>query len=313
MVERALATMAKTGGPQDKTQTDDRPVEARLASQMEQIILARLASDRLVVPALPAAALKCVRLVKDPEFSLRSAAAVLEQDPVLTAQLIRLANAAAYATREPVRTVLAAVTKIGATQLKNFLFEASATQLFESRDERIARSCRAVWEHSIAVALLAKDVAAFANTGDTDAAYLGGLLHDVGKPIVAAMLLQAERSVSQQNARGGWIDSARWSRVIASVHRQVGVALARKWELPEVVAKCVESCDDYDVVERLSAVNAVRFANALAKREGFYLGEVDQSDNDALIMIGCSLLGIDIAVAGRLTKELGQRIGRQLT
>jgi putative nucleotidyltransferase with HDIG domain len=291
----------------------ERSVEARLAAQMESIILARLATDRLVVPALPAAALKCIRLLKNPEFSLRSAAGVLEQDPVLAAQLIRLANAAAYTTLAPVTTVLAAVIKIGATQLKTFLFEASANQLFESRDERIARSCRAVWEHSLAVALLAKDVAAFTNAGDTDAAYLGGLLHDVGKPIVASLLLQAERSVTQQNARGGWIDSARWSGVIASVHRKVGVALSRKWELPDVVAKCVESCDDYDVVERLSVVNAVRFANAVAKREGFYLGEIDQSDNDALIMIGCSLLGIDDTIVARVTKDLTQRIGRQLT
>ena len=309
--------MAKSDGPQVKPPPDsrsgDQSVEGRLAAQMESIILARLATDRLVVPALPAAALKCIRLLKDPEFSLRSVAGLMEQDPVLAAQLIRLANAAAYASLEPVKTVLGAVTKLGANQLKTFLFEVSANQLFESRDERIARSCRAVWEHSLAVALLAKDVAAFANAGDTDAAYLGGLLHDVGKPIVASMLLQAERSVTQQNARGGWIDSARWSRVIASVHRKVGVALARKWDLPEAVAKCVETCDDYDSVDRLSVVNAVRFANALAKREGFYLGEVDQQDNDALIMIGCSLLGIDSTIAARLTKDLPQRIGRQLT
>jgi putative nucleotidyltransferase with HDIG domain len=308
--------MVSMGGGDDRGTgggSDDQSVEARLATQMETIILARLATDRLVVPALPAAALKCIRLLKEPELSLRTAATMIEQDPVLAAQLIRLGNAAAHATREPVKSVLAAVTKLGTTQLKTFLFEASANQLFESRDERIARSCRAVWEHSLAVALLAKDVAAYANAGDSDAAYLGGLLHDVGKPIVASLLLQAERTVTQQKARAGWIDSARWTRVISRVHRQVGVALARKWDLPDVVTKCIETCDDYDVADRLSVVNSVRFSNALAKREGFYLGEVDQSDNDALIMIGCSLLGIDIAVTARLTKDLGQRIGRQLS
>jgi putative nucleotidyltransferase with HDIG domain len=288
-------------------------VEERLASQMESIILTRLAADRLVVPALPAAALKCIRLVKDPELSLKTAAGVIEQDPVLAAGLIRLSNSAAMATLEPVRTVLGAVTKIGTSKLKGFLFEASANQLFESRDERIARSCRAVWEHSLAVAILAKDVVTFANAGDTDAAYLGGLLHDVGKPIVASLLLQAERTVTQQRTHGGWIDSARWTRVIASVHRKVGVALAKRWELPESVSKCIESCDDYDVSDRLSVVNAVRFANALAKREGLYLGEVDSSDNDALIMIGGSLLGLDKNVVERLTKNLQSRVERQLS
>jgi len=93
----------------------------------------------------------------------------------------------------------------------------------------------------------------------------------------------------------------------------VGIAIAKKWELPETVGKCVQSCDDYDAANRLSAVNAVRFANALAKREGIYLGNVDASDNDALIMIGCSLLGLDSSVVDRLTKDLRERVGRHVT
>jgi putative nucleotidyltransferase with HDIG domain len=291
----------------------DQSVEGRLAAQMESIILTRLAADRLVLPALPAAALKCIRLLKDPDLSLKTAAAAIEHDPVLTASLIRLCNSAALATREPVRSVLAAVTKLGTTKLKTFLFEASANQLFESRDERIARGCRALWEHSVAVAILAKDVVAFANAGDPDDAYLGGLLHDVGKPVVASLMLQAERAATHQKAHAGWIDSARWTRVIASAHRKVGIAIASKWELPETVARCVQSCDDYDATNRLSPVNAVRFANALAKREGIYLGNVDASDNDALIMIGCSLLGLDSSVVDRLVKELHTRVGRHLT
>jgi putative nucleotidyltransferase with HDIG domain len=298
---------------QESSKRGDQSVEGRLASQMETIILTRLAADRLVVPALPAAALKCIRLLKDPEMSLKAAAAVIEQDPVLAAGLIHLSNSVALATVEPVKSVLAAVTKIGTSKLKTFLFEASANQLFESHDERIARSCRAVWEHSLAVAILAKDVVTLANAGDPDAAYLGGLLHDVGKPIVASLLLQAERTVTQQRAQGGWIDSARWTRVIASAHRKVGMALAKRWELPDAVTKCIQSCDDYDVADRLSVVNAVRFANALAKREGLYLGEVDSSDNDALIMIGGSLLGLDRDIVERVTKSLQGRVERQLS
>jgi putative nucleotidyltransferase with HDIG domain len=291
----------------------DQSVEGRLAAQMESIILTRLAADRLVLPALPAAALKCIRLLKDPDLSLKTAAAAIEHDPVLTASLIRLCNSAALATREPVRSVLAAVTKLGTAKLKTFLFEASANQLFESRDERIARGCRALWEHSVAVAILAKDVVAFANAGDPDDAYLGGLLHDVGKPVVASLMLQAERAATHQKTHAVWIDSARWTRVIASAHRKVGVAIASKWELPQTVARCVQSCDDYDATNRLSPVNAVRFANALAKREGIYLGNVDASDNDALIMIGCSLLGLDSSMVDRLVKELHTRVGRHLT
>jgi len=67
MVGRGLAIMAKSEAVQGRTTSDDQSVEGRLAAQMESIILARLATDRLVVPALPAAAVKCIRLLKDPE------------------------------------------------------------------------------------------------------------------------------------------------------------------------------------------------------------------------------------------------------
>ncbi len=287
--------------------------DSRLGAQMEAIIVARLEADRLVLPALPAAALKCLALLRDPGLSLKSAAAVLEGDPILAAQLVRLTNRAALATREPVKTVLGAVTKLGTTKLRAFLYEASATQMVDSRDARISKSCRAVWQHSLAVAVLAKNVATFAAVGDPDASYLGGLLHDIGKPVVASLLLQAEKIVGEQRPRTGWIGSDEWSQVIDRIHRRVGVALADKWQLPDDVTTCLRSCDDYDVNDRVSVVNAVRFANALAKREGFYPGAVDADDNNALILIGSSLLGIDDAVIARslagLQEQIDARIG----
>jgi hypothetical protein len=100
--------------------------------------------------------------------------------------------------------------------------------------------------------------------------------------------------------------------VIDRIHRRVGVALGDKWELPEAVRNCLRSCDDYDVNDRVSAVNAVRFANALAKREGFYLGSVDADDNNALILIGSSLLGIDDAVIARSLAGLQEQIDARL-
>src|SRR6185503_16437383 len=92
-------------------------------------------------------------------------------------------------------SVLQAVTRFVVQKLRTFLIEASARKVFESRDARIAEASRGVWEHSLAVAIMARDVAAFANCGAPEFGYLGGLLHDVGKPIVAAMLLEAEKSI----------------------------------------------------------------------------------------------------------------------
>jgi len=287
--------------------------QGRLAAELEKIVTKRIASDQLVLPAMPAVALKCLNLIKDPDFSLKEAAGIIERDPILTALIMRLANSAAMATRDAAQSVLAAVTRMGVQKLRTFLIESSARKVFESRDPRIVEASRGVWEHSLAVAMLGRDIVAFSNAGSPDFGYLAGMLHDVGKPIVAAMLLEAEKAILGAKASATWIDSGEWIGVVQRVHRQVGVALAEKWEMPEPVLRGIRDCQEYDNSDRLSIANAVRFANALAKQEGIYVGEVATEDNDALVMVGRSLLGLDEETVTRLTANLRDKVKEQLS
>src|SRR5215475_11309977 len=276
----------------------------KLAEQMEKIVLNRIGNDQLVLPPMPAVALKCLTLLKNPDFSLKEAAALIERDPILTAMMLKVANSAAMATRDPVQSVLQAVTRFGMQKLRMFLIEASARKVFESRDARIVEAARGVWEHSLAVAMLARDVVALSNSGSPDFGYLGGLLHDIGKPIVATMLLEAEKAILGVKASMTWIGSNEFVAIIQRIHRQVGVALAKKWEMPEPVCRSIKDCDEYDNSDRLSVANAVRFANAVAKQQGLYVGNVDADDIEALVMIGRSLLGLEADVVARLTDGL---------
>ena len=281
---------------------------ARLVEQLEKIVTNRIENDQLILPSLPAVAAKCLALTKKPEFSLREAAAIIEKDPILTAQLLRLVNSAALGTREPIKSVLQTVTRLGVQKLRTFLLEASARKVFESKDHRIADACRGLWDHSLAVGLLARDVVTYSNGGDPDIGYLGGLLHDIGKPVVAAMLLEAEKAVLGAKATATWIDGAQWVGVILRCHRAVGVKLAKKWELPEAVASCIAECAEYNNSDRLSVGNAVRFANALSKQLGIYVGEVDKEDVEALVMIGKSLLNLDDQSVSKLTASIKQAL-----
>lgn len=278
----------------------------KLSEQLEQIVMSRLESDRLVLPAMPEMAMKALEVLRSPDFSLRDVGAHIEKDPVLAAQVLRICNSAALATREPCKNIGQAVARLGAQKLRGVVTEASARRLFDSKDPKIVDAARKVWEHSRAVGMLAQDIAVLAAIPDPESSYLAGLLHDVGKPIIATMLLETENQMAQRNVKG-WINSQAWIEVIQKTHRRVGVAVAAKWQLPEDVARAIENCGDYDPVAQTSTGNAVRFANALAKQKGIYDGAVDAQENDALIMVGQSLLGVDEAAVERLTKNLKTR------
>ena len=156
------------------------------------------------------------------------------------------------------------------------------------------------------MAILAQDVAVLAGVGEPDACYLAGLLHDIGKAVVATMLLEAEAQIAQRNPKL-WIDGESWIGVVDRTHRKIGINLAKKWQFPEEVQNAVLTFSDYDAANRQSIANAVHFGNALAKQVGVCLGEVSAADNDALVMVGKSLLGLDDDSIARVIDDIKGR------
>ena len=161
-----------------------------------------------------------------------------------------------------------------------------------------------MWTHSIGVAVMARDIAALMQASDVEACYLGGLLHDVGKPVVAAMLTEVERSLGKK----AQISVDQWIGVVDACHRPVGVALAEKWNLAAPVVAAIRDCNEYDPGDRRGPANIVRFANALVKKHGLATGTYDAEDVSALIMIGRSMLGLEEEVVGRLAAGIKARI-----
>ena len=279
----------------------------KLVGELGRIVLGRIASGRLVLPVMPEVAQKCLALVRDPKFQQKRLTSELEREPLLAASILRSSMTAASGGGG-VKTLDQAVSSLGVAKLKSLLVEFMTREMFRSNDKRIQAATLKVWEHSVAVAVLARDIAALTSGANSDTCYLAGLLHDVGKPILVAMLLEAEKKLSKD--KPGWLDVGIWTSTVEQVHRKVGTALAVEWKLPEEVTAGIRDCSEYDTANRGGAANVVRFANALAKREGYATGPVDAADLDALIMIGRSMIGADDAVIERLVAGLAERVAQ---
>jgi putative nucleotidyltransferase with HDIG domain len=279
---------------------------AKVASWMEKVILKRVAEDKLVLPSIPSVVVKCMEFLRQSDFSFKDIAATLEKEPALAARVLRLATSAAVGGSSKLN-LAEALARIGSKGLKTLLLEAAASKVFVSKDPEIAVAARKIWEHSVAVAALSRDIAALTGSKSGEAAYLGGLLHDIGKPIVAAMLLEAERQVVEVRNQK-FVESPVWIEVMGRVHRKVGVAVAEKWKLPEEVTACIRDCNEYDKSDRQAIVNSVCMGNALAKQAGYVVGAVDIDDVNALVMIGRSVLGVTDDVLQKLAGDVKNRV-----
>lgn len=270
----------------------------KLAEQLEIILDNRIAQDNLTLPLLPAIAGRANDVVRRPDATPKDLVATVELDPILAALVMRQAGSAGCLTLEQ------AVTKLGPQKVRTILAESSSHRVMESRDPKSAEATRLIWEHCRAVAIMAQDVAVLAGVDQPEACYVAGLLHDVGKPVVATMLLEAEAQIAQRNPKL-WIDGETWIGVVDRTHRKTGTNLTKKWQLPEEIQKATLAFSDYDVANRKSIGNAVHFSNALAKQLGVFVGQA--SDFEALVMVGKSLLGIDDDGIARIGADIKTR------
>ncbi|MEO7733130.1 MAG: HDOD domain-containing protein, partial [Kofleriaceae bacterium] len=153
----------------------------RVGSELERIVLDRIAANRLVLPAMPAVPQRCLDILRDPDFDVRKLVKEIESEPVLALLVVRSANSASYGGGRggASQALDQAVTRIGARPLKLLITEYAINELFQSGNRQLKEANRKVWEHSLVVALLARDIAALIGNAEPDSCYLAGLLHDI--------------------------------------------------------------------------------------------------------------------------------------
>jgi putative nucleotidyltransferase with HDIG domain len=308
----ARAAAAPTLVEEETFEKREKREAAYIVSKLTEIILKRLDSDSLLVPAMPVIAVQCMRLLEDTNQTFKMVGEVVGKDPVLASRVLRLANSAAFPGKTPAATLEQAIPRLGTEGLKLALVHYSMYQAFSSRDARIQSAFRGIWEHSLAVALIAKEIAGQLDSkGSVDAgvAYLGGLLHDVGKPVVAALLLEAEKLHSVNKSAVPWITHNVWRQVVDCSHRNIGVALSRRWQLPVEISGAVEKCASYDAAVPLAYSNIVCLANAFAKQQGLYAGDIDAAQVGEVVAEGKHLLGLSDDVLTSLCSGLYSRVG----
>jgi putative nucleotidyltransferase with HDIG domain len=304
------APAVQPAAPQPATSTvrelseRDRIQAIALAARLKDIISKKLQADTLKLPSLPEVAMKAIELAHNPDVRFGALAAQLEKDPFISTRLLRVANSPLFGGMARTTTMEGVVSRLGIKQLLALLQELAAEQVFASRDPVIRNAFRGIWEHCLGVANLSRDLAQELRSLDPNTAYLGGLFHDIGKPVVAAMLLEVERT-----STGAFINGGVWQRAVEECHRDVGAVIAFRWFLPREVAAAIAEFESYDLKRgRASCVNVVRLANALCQREGLDVRAQDPAVTARVVVQGRQLLQLTDEQIERCTAGIVQRV-----
>lgn len=194
------------------------------------------AADRLAAPSPVVAGV--LQLLDEGSAPVRLIAARVAQSPEIAAQVMRLGNSALFS--EPVDTLERAVVRVGERTLRGLLLAATTYRLLEGAMAAYGYPRLYLLRHCGEVATMAQSLARRGPAALASQAYLAGLLHDLGKPILA--------TVAEDRGLGGepaGIDTIAGEReLFGTDHARVGAWIARRWGLPEDLCLALERHHD---------------------------------------------------------------------
>jgi putative nucleotidyltransferase with HDIG domain len=190
----------------------------------------------LGLPPFPHAVTRFVALLSHDDVGAGQLADAVRMDPALGAAILRLVNSAGYATGVRIDSVTQAVLRVGTERLKGLAYTIGvASYMKGARKQKAHHLC---WQHSIACAFVAQEIAAAFDT-DRDRAYTAGLLHDVGRLALLAGYPKEYSALVTTSIEDslGLIDAER--AMFDIDHCEAGAYLAHDWGFSEELREAI--------------------------------------------------------------------------
>jgi len=253
------------------SEQEQEEVDTLLFSLIDQ-----LEKGNLELPVLPRVVNQVLALTTNPDVDTATLSALIQQDQVLASKILRIANSPAYLPRSPIESLNQAIAWIGLHLLAGTAFCLSV-QSGVFNDKGYETELKGLWRHSIAVGLYSKAIAERLGT-NPDSAFLGGLLHAIGKPFVVHTINQYRRNAASP---------LRWPlmvMIINDAYIEVGRKLAVAWDFPVPVKEALLFHQDHAYHKAISPMKYGAIT-CLANHLTSFLFEPSSIEEEALLAL----------------------------
>lgn len=199
------------------------------SSKMEKA--AALIRGMTDLPTIPAVATQVLSLLDQPDVDIDQVAELILTDQVMAARVLKMVNSPLYRPATVITSLKGALVYLGLRHIREFILTCSFIQGFEGKDGVLG--VKPFWEHSFGVGIVARLIAEKVGYHDTEKAYIGGLIHDIGEVFLSYYLKDEFQKVVDTIKENPvqLVDAE--ERLLGTTHCEVGLCLAREWHFPE--------------------------------------------------------------------------------
>jgi len=217
------------------------------------------------MPSLPTSVTKVLEICNNPQTSPADLNHVISLDPVLVGRVLKLINSAYYGLGKPVTSLARAIIMLGINTVKNLALSTAVMGQISSDKNSQGLNMEGFWRHSLCVGVSAKLLAKKrgVDVKMTEEFFTAGLLHDIGKiPLNAVLLKEYMLTVSIADRERISLPKAE-EKSLGLNHCSAGTLIAAAWKLDGAVRDTIEhhhNCEEYsgdnkDVLYSVAAAN----------------------------------------------------------
>jgi HD-like signal output (HDOD) protein len=239
------------------------------------------------LPMPSAAALQVLQLCTDETTGAREVADAISGDQSLTAEVLRVANSSYFNYPREIANIQRAIVVLGFNLVKDIAVSFAFRNFYRTLSKGLVVNLKYTWEHALLTGAIARALAKPFALNFPDTLFVGGLLHDIGK-LVLAITLKNDYGLLLKQINGAghhlfMIEQDTWG----FHHGDAGGILIERWHLPEILVKMVSyhhnPADFSGKVEEFRSIQVVYLSNLLAHcyhRSSITLEEIASLDNN---------------------------------
>ena len=240
------------------------------------------------LPSLPSLYIEIIEELRSPSSSINRVGDIISRDIGMTAKVLQLVNSAFFGLPQHVSTPAQAVRLLGLDTIRGLVLTVNIFSRFKKIGIN-GFSLDRLRDHSLVTAVFAREIAGeeVDDPKVIEDSFLVGIMHDVGRIVLAAMLPEKYEKVLELMHRENKDIFEVEKRIFRATHAEVGAYLLGLWGLPQFIveAVCYHHYPARSSTFQFSPLTAVHVANAVEKI--FYSGNGKlQIDAEYLTKIG---------------------------